>query len=173
MTSMNPPVLTTMMGTQSMPISVASSSTITTWRSRSKKRPKTDELNNISSLLWRETISQPRCTYCSITWSNSISTSTIAKHLLNKHHINSTSQTNDSNIIIQPLLDTSKILLLCTLGKKFDCSIIKYVVSKILSHTHVESKGFRKFMHDVLSSYQMKSTPYSKTFNIANAFCPL
>ena len=55
-------------------------------------------------------------------------------------------------------LDTSKLLISCILEKKIDISITKYIIIEILPHVHVESLGFKQFMHDVVLGYGLKST---------------
>ena len=36
-------------------------------------------------------------------------------------------------------------------------SITKYIITEMLPHVHVESLGFKQFMHDVLPGYRLKS----------------
>ena len=107
------------------------------------------------------------CDYCHLLWTSSTSTDSIAKHLLDKHNINNTSQTQaSSNVLVQTQIDastsTSTGAISHTLKKKFDSAIVRYIISSMLPHAHIESSNFKRLMHDVLPNYQLKSTPKLK-----------
>ena len=81
--------------------------------------------------------------YCNITWSTSTSTGSIARHLLDKHQIDNTSELGSSSVLHKSSVDTSKLLISRSLERKFDSSIAKFIVTEMLTHVHVESVGFR------------------------------
>ena len=104
-------------------------------------------------------VSKRRCTYCHLLWSSSTSTGSIAKHLLDKHNINNTSQPQaSSNALVQTQIDASisTLAISRTQEKKFDSTIVRYIVSTMLPHAHIESSSFKRLMHDVLPNYQLK-----------------
>ena len=104
-------------------------------------------------------VSKRRCAYCHLLWSSSTSTGSIAKHLLDKHNINSTSQPQASNNdLVQTQIDTSMLAISHSQEKKFDSTIVRYIVSSMLPHVHIESSSSKRLMHDVLPNYQLKST---------------
>ena len=72
-----------------------------------------------------------RCAYCHLLWASSTSTGSIAKHLLDKHNINSTSQPQtSSNVLVQSNIDatSSTLGISRTLEKKFDSTVVRYIV---------------------------------------------
>ena len=105
-------------------------------------------------------VSKRRCAYCHLLWSSSTSTGSIAKHLLDKHNINSTSQQQASNsVLVQTQIDasTSTLAISRTQEKRLDSIIVRYIVSSMLPHAHIESPSFKRLMHDILPNYQLKS----------------
>ena len=104
--------------------------------------------------------SKRRCTYCRLLWSSSTSIGSIAKHLLDKHNINNTSQPHtSSNGLVQTKIDatTSTLVISHTLEKNIDSIVARYIVSLMLLHAHIESSSFKRLMHEVLPNYQLKS----------------
>ena len=102
-----------------------------------------------------------RCAYCHLLWASSTSTGSIAKHLLDKHNINSTSQPQtSSNVLVQSNIDatSSTLTISRTLEKKFDSTVVRYIVTSMLPHAHIESSSFKRLMHEVLPTYQLKSS---------------
>ena len=100
------------------------------------------------------------CDYCHLLWTSSTSTDSIAKHLLDKHNINNTSQTQaSSNVLVQTQIDasTSTLAISRTQEKRLDSIIVRYIVSSMLPHAHIESPSFKRLMHDILPNYQLKS----------------
>ena len=101
-----------------------------------------------------------RCAYCHLLWASSTSTGSIAKHLLDKHNINSTSQPQtSSNVLVQSNIDatSSTLGISRTLEKKFDSNVVRYIVTSMLPHAHIESSSFKRYMSVVLPTYQLKS----------------
>ena len=100
-----------------------------------------------------------QCAYCSIIWSAFTSIGSIAKHLLHKHNVNSTTQpqASRSSALIQTSVDTSKIAISRTLERKYDISIARYIVSELLPHVHVKSLGLKRLIHVFSPGYQLKS----------------
>ena len=139
----------------SSPNSMASTSMRSASRAQPKKRQRTSWTEQHIISIMEKSVSRRRCSYCNITWSSSTSTGTIAKHLLDKHCINSTSQLHYSNIMTPPRRDTSKLLSSRTSDKRNDSSIAKYIIPEILPHVHDKSLGFKPFIHDVLPSYEL------------------
>ena len=80
----------------------------------------------------------------------------VAKHLLDKHNINSTSQPHtSSNVLVQSNIDAtlSTLAISRTLEKKFDSTVVRYIVTSMLPHAHIESSRFKRLMHEVLPTY--------------------
>ena len=81
-----------------------------------------------------------RCAYCHLLWASSTSTGSIAKHLSDKHNINSTSQPQtSSNVLVQSNIDatSSTLGISRTLEKKFDSTVVRYIVTSMLAHAHI------------------------------------
>ena len=155
--SVNAPLLNTI----SSPNSMASASTSNTCKGK-LKRLRTSWTCRHTINITDNGVPHRRCSHCSISWSNNSSTSTLTKHLLEKHHITSTSQPHSSSrmntmSVIQHPIDTSKLLISHTFEKKIDSSITKYIITEMLPHVNVESLGFKQFMRDVLPGYVLKS----------------
>ena len=149
------------MNTLSSPNTMSSASTSQTSQGRSK-RQRTSWTDRHTINIIDNGVPRRRCSHCSSTWSTNTSTGTLTKHLLEKHHINSTSEPHSSSSMspmsmIQNPLDTSKLLITRTLEKKIDSAVTKYIITEMLPHVHVESLGFKQFMHDVLPGYRLKS----------------
>ena len=53
---------------------------------------------------------------------------------------------------------TFTLAISCTQEKKFDSIIVRYIVSSMLPHAHIESSSFKRLVHDGLPNYQLKST---------------
>ena len=143
------------------PNSMASASTSKTSQGKSK-RQRTSWTDRHTINIVDNGVPHHQCSHCSSTWSINTSTGTLTKHLLEKHHINSTSEPHSSSSMspmsmIQHPLDTIKLLITRTLEKKIDSSVTKYIIIEMLPHVHVESLGFKQFMHDVLPGYRLKS----------------
>ena len=145
----------------SSPNSMASASTSNTSKGK-LKRQQTSWTNRHTINTIVNGVPCRRCSHCSINWSNNTSTGTLTKHLLEKHHITNTSQPHSSSSmntmsVIQHPIDMSKLLISRAFEKKIDSSITKYIITEMLPHVHVESLGFKQFVHDVLPGYGLKS----------------
>ena len=122
--------------------------------SNSKKRKKSSWTEQHIIFITEANLSRWRCMYCNITWSTSTSTGSIARHLLDKHQIDNTSELGSSSVLHQSSADTSKLLISRSLERKFDSCIAKYyIVTEMLPHVHVDSIGFRRLVHDFLPGY--------------------
>ena len=105
-------------------------------------------------------VSGRRCNYCHLLWSSSTSTGSIAKHLLHKHNINSTTQPQVSNsVLVQSQIEAStpSLAISHTLEKKFDSSSARHIVSVVLPHADAESSSLKRLVHDFSLGYQLKS----------------
>ena len=129
------------------------------FKARARKRSSWTEQHKLS--IKDGDASKCRCAYCHLLWSSSTSTGSIAKHLLDRHNINSSSKPQaPSDVLVQKQIDASisTLAISRTLEKKFDSSFVRYIVSSMLPHAHIESSSFKRLMHDVLPNYQLKST---------------
>ena len=85
--------------------------------------------------------SKRRGAYCHLLWSSSTSVGSIAKHLLDRHNINSSSQPQASrDVLVQTQIDASisTLAISRTLEKKFDSSFVRYIVSSMLPQAHIK-----------------------------------
>ena len=93
-----------------------------------------------------------RCYHCHVCWSSTTSTSTIAKHLTEKHHLLDERNQNSGILkIIQSSIESTKVSHV--LEKKIDGVITKYIVKGTLPHAHVESHAFKEFVQQLVPGY--------------------
>ena len=139
--------LTSMPPNVTSPNSMASTSGVhgSKLKGTSKKRQRTSWTDAHTIEVVDNGVSQRRCHHFHIRWSTSTSTGTIAKHLVEKHHlISDSSQTSNITQLIQSTLEPVKVS--CVSEKKIDDAITKHTVKATLPHVHVESREFKEFM---------------------------
>ena len=137
--------------------------TSTSILNQKRRRKKTSWTEQHIIVIKKANLFQRRCAYCHIIWSSSTSTGSIAKHLSDKHQVNSASQPHNSSVLVQSSLDSSKLAISRTLERKFDSSVARYIVTEMLSHVHIESQGFKQLMEDLSPGYRLKSACTLKT----------